>query len=219
MGDNSNIDQADKIISLSKIDNNNLTKFVQTLQSHQVKIFQHQTNPFARKRVLLLGNPKWRICHLCFAKFLSEDLLLNHLNTEHKENCDKPVVNFPSEESMKCSVCSKTFNSHIVLKKHSKWCVNFPCPHCSDNKKFPCTKLLEHTQTMHGDKFPFKCLQCKQQFDEYKSYEMHKCTTFHKCSKCNKTFPTSDSLEHHAKKYKDVQCNLPSRNCPICKNM
>lgn len=221
LGDNSNLEPADKIISLSKIDNNNLTKFVQSLLSNEIKIFQHEKNPFARKRVLLLGNSKWRMCHLCSAKFLAEGLLLNHLKSEHKENYEKAVEKVSSNSSITCRVCNKIFTSRTNLKKHAKWCVNFPCPHCPDHKKFPCMKLLGHSKAEHGDELPFKCFRCKEHFGDFKSYIIHKSInhSVQTCNKCNKSFPSNDLLQDHNRKYKDVPCNIPSRTCVFCKKM
>lgn len=214
---------ADKILSLSKIDNHNLIKFIETLQLNQVKIFQHESNPFARKRVLLLGNPKLRRCYVCYAEFLSESQLLDHLNSEHqitKEYLVKPIrhVTSSEEEPLTCPACGKTFLSQFNLQSHLKWCISFSCPHCTDHKTFACDKLLEHTREAHGDKFPFKCCKCKKEFDEYRMYVKHNCTT-HACSSCGKIFPSTAALNYHTDKHKVVPCNVAFGNCNICKEM
>lgn len=221
--DNFTLEVADKVISLSKIDNNNLTKFIDTLQRNQVKIFQYETNPFSRKRVLLLGNPKLRRCYVCYAKFLSESQLQDHLNSDHqitKEYLVKPIRHMTAseEEPLTCRACNKTFLSEFNLKSHLKWCISFPCPHCEDHKTFACEKLVEHTQTVHGDKFPFKCCKCKKEFDEYKMYVKHNCKG-HTCNTCGKKFQSTVALTYHIDRHKEVPCNIPFKNCPVCKEM
>lgn len=198
-------------------------KFVDTLQINQVKIFQYESNPLSRKRVLLLANPKLRHCDVCYEQFVSESLLQEHLNSTHKiskEYLVKPIrhVSASKQEPLTCRACDKTFESEFSLKTHLKWCISFPCPHCEDHKAFACDKLVEHTRTVHGDEFPFKCCKCKKVFGEYKAYVQHNCTG-HICSKCSKRFPNSVLLTHHIDKHKDVPCNVPFKTCPVCKDM
>lgn len=176
---------------------------------NQVKIFNFESNLSTSKRVLLLANPKLRCCQVCSEQFLSENLLQEHLNSTHKSSKRDPLT---------CRVCDKTFESEFTLKAHLKWCVSYPCPHCADHKAFACSKLVEHTRSVHGDQYPFKCCKCKNEFGEYKTYVRHKCTG-HVCSKCGKKFPSTVGLTHHVDKHKNVPCNVPFKTCPVCKDM
>lgn len=190
---------------------------------NQVQIFNFESNLSTSKRVLLLANPKLRRCEVCGEQFLSESFLQEHVNSTHKlskESLDKSIRHISASERdpLTCRVCDKTFESDFTLKAHLKWCISYPCPHCADHKAFACSKLVEHTRTVHGDECPFKCCKCKKEFGEYNTYVRHKCTG-HVCSKCGKKFPSTVALTHHVDKHKNVPCNVPFKTCPVCKDM
>lgn len=190
---------------------------------HQVNVFQHESNPFARKRVLLLGNTKLRRCYVCHAQLLSEGQLQEHLKAEHqitKEYLVKPIrhVTASAEEPLTCRACNKTFLSEFNLRSHLKWCISVPCPHCKDHKTFAISKLVEHTRTAHGDESPFKCCKCKKEFNEYSMYLKHNCIG-HICGRCGKKYQSLTALNYHIEKHKDVPCNVLFKNCPVCKEM
>lgn len=221
--DNLKLNTANKVISLSKLDTYNLKKFIETLQSNNVKIIQPDKNLLTRKRIMLLGNSKLRRCYACSAKFSSEFLLEEHLKNEHqitKEYLGKPIrhVAGSTEKPLTCKACGQSFLSDFNLKSHLKWCISFPCPHCEDHKTFACDFLVKHTREAHGDEYPFKCCKCKEEFNEYRMYVRHSCAG-NVCEKCGKKFSSIAGLTFHIHRHKTVPCNIPFRICAVCQKM
>ena len=124
------------------------------------------------------------ICILCKKKFFKKSSFLNHL-------MDKLHVNSPllqprvfakrhsqaakSNQSLKCSVCTKKFLKSSIYEKHKLFHRSsnlLECPNCFKSLD-SLKKVLKHKSIHLKKEKKFECFCCKQEFSKYFSLLSH----------------------------------------------
>ena len=103
----------------------------------------------------------------------------------------------------KCDLCSKSFASVQVLRRHRLIHSNEK-PHACDlcSKKFKTIHELNYHKFTHSDKLPFPCDECDSTFAlkfRLKKHKelVHRQIRAYKCDECEKSFKTNTDLVHH----------------------
>lgn len=143
-------------------------------------------------------------CPDCCKVFYTADMF-----SEHRSLHDASVPKFP------CKVCDKQFISLRKLKEHSiihNERIMYKCNVCA--RVFLRSQTLQYHRITCKAKF--SCDKCVDSFMTKEALQKH--MAFHKtdvfpCIKCNKLFPTQQTLLSHEKRH-SLRINY---TCQICK--
>ena len=119
-------------------------------------------------------------CDVCITKFSSDDILLQHMQSNHKENvleyvCSKCKFVSRTESGMKrhediyCEECQICLNDRVEYDVHMslhKKCKSYKCEFKAKQSK----ELQEHVTEIHGR---FTCLLCRQECKDEDSLKVH----------------------------------------------
>ena len=207
-----------------------------------IKSFVHKDLLQQHKQKVHLQNKKeFLLCEVC-KKSISKSNMKRHILEVHEkirkymcEMCDKAFTekrnllchnqSFHSDtkietEGIRCSYCSKIFNSKAIGRHtrevHEKLKPN-KCYLCHKSFSRPI-QLSIHVDTEHGAQESvnkFTCDVCSSEFKElsglFHHLKNHKSESF-LCNSCEKNFSTKEVYNRHIKavheKRKDFKCNL-----------
>lgn len=149
--------------------------------------------------------------------------------SEDENGLKRTQVIIPTNDSLKCEICHRTFKSHTHLLKHRRLkhareeditVRNFPCDLC--DKKFPDQNSLATHRKMHTGDRPFSCLECYKLFPTKEILRRHMIDHNPNskplpCIYCARRFMDKDTLEKHEKSHlagepKNFHCNLCSKS-------
>lgn len=132
-------------------------------------------------------------CALCDTEFSQLNDFIKHLKTTHKkevyEDVKSEILPFKFDApELKCAICSTEYSSFKILQTHmNQHFANYVCNICAGG--FVTERLLQNHINRHGN-------------------------GEHKCSQCDKTFPTLNKKQGHIQR---VHLGLNKRNkCNYC---
>lgn len=186
---------------------------------------------FARRTYLHLhfalhSNEMRFVCHVCKQRFQHRSNLRYHMIT-HKEPpiCAICGDKFATKYSLKvhakthasgkpytCDVCSKTFNSRGVFKRHTRvHRKTFVCATC--NTGFASKQRLQRHMVMHM-KVKHKCEVCGNFYKRRESLMAHSSKSHRvtplSCTLCSKRFLNAEPFDEHLKTH------ATNHHCTVC---
>ncbi|XP_054738186.1 zinc finger and SCAN domain-containing protein 2-like isoform X1 [Anastrepha obliqua] len=155
-------------------------------------------------------------CEFCFAGFLSNESLKEHVDKVHSHLY---IAMQENSEEYQCNICQQVFVSQRLLRLHKRThniaTFQYECSECQ--KKYSCRNLLiDHMNTHTGER-PYKCTKCPKKFASNYTLQAHikihsERLRPYKCDKCNKAFLNQQTLTHHKK----LHLGEKSFICDIC---
>lgn len=130
-------------------------------------------------------------CHYCSKKFLSRNLLIDHVNVHDGK---KPY---------QCNTCSKKFTSKYTFQAHQKTHLDRPRPFSCETcgKAFYTLQNLTQHVKIHEAREEFECLVCHKTFGSQHNLEVHGIVHSGKkpflCGICNKRFARRAEIRDH----------------------
>ncbi|CAH0403588.1 unnamed protein product [Chilo suppressalis] len=167
-------------------------------------------------------------CLTCFEMFNSQNVLLNHYNTEHHkkvkdQNTEDHFTLILSQDGysllFKCSVCSKEYSNKKSVSRHYLLAhVNerpFVCKLCGRTYK-TVSEIIRHGRAHNGTRY-FCTQQCGYStvyLGALKEHEKrhNKENSKYKCEKCGKGFQVKTWYEQH----QNIHKGLKPFVCDIC---
>lgn len=157
----------------------------------------------------------WYIfCNLCRNQFRRPGHLYKHLKVHGDRN------------TIKCSICDKSFASNKSLAEHKKTHLpddqkKFECEHC--HRRFPNGSALAYHLENHipVEQFQFECSQCGSTWPSKSRLNAH----IHKvhsgqafvCEICAQSYTARDGLRRHMdRKHLGKAPTQPKVKCPAC---
>jgi len=156
-------------------------------------------------------------CSICDLNFNSEQVLANHMVSDHEYTLDLDNSNL-TEFRYKCNFCDKYFQSTPELDLHIKSDHDtFVCDLC--NKVLASSDALTQHKSTHRAAKNFKCAKCDELFRWRAEYRRHaetvhgqKITDMTTCNICNKQIVSKRLNEH----IKSVHGNEKPFQCKQC---
>ncbi|XP_059050702.1 gastrula zinc finger protein XlCGF57.1-like isoform X2 [Achroia grisella] len=152
--------------------------------------------------------PQYEMCHICDRRFLSQEILSEHIAT-HISN----------DNFLKCIYCDKKFSNHVILVQHEKQHLvdggfqlsvhvkkhvkvkEYICQYCG--KEFlRMNSMRRHVQVCHAG-FRIQCPICKKNLKGHLSEHMrvHENKRPHVCTRCGQRFTQSTQLNVHLRSH------------------
>ena len=151
-------------------------------------------------------------------RFISEELLDEHLNAKHRKTCnvcsesfpDKPTLNehrsrLHPDAALTCDKCEYSCTATTAMRKHMRRHRDderggYQCDECG-HRFTSKGALYHHGRGVHSGQKPYKCRLCSEAFGFAQSLRLH--TLRHagerpfRCTVCSKTYLTSSHLKYH----------------------
>lgn len=155
---------------------------------------------------LLIFHAKQLVCPIDLRHFNNNQAFTIHMRNNHPEL-------FPND-SFKCSVCLKEFDTLYEKLSHMKVCKEkaFNCHHCQKSFSRKC-HLVKHLKLVSGE-LNISCQICNKVCRDKHDYKIHiqshSTEKLFKCSLCEKSYKTSSARAAH------LQSHLEIILCPYC---